>query len=137
MRKSKFTEARIISALKENEGGRTAAEVPRELGVAVATFYGWRKRYAGMEASEVRRLKEQEAENAKLYDRMGQGPRSGVVRGHGARHPDAQRRVVKKVVGPRARRRAAGYLRDGHAISTHRACRVARSVRFRPPRASR
>jgi len=66
MRKSKFTEAQIIKALKDNEAGRKAADVARELGVSVATFYGWRKKYAGMEASDVKRLKELEAENAKL-----------------------------------------------------------------------
>jgi len=63
MRKSKFTEAQIIKALKDNEAGRKAADVARELGVSVATFYGWRKKYAGMEASDVKRLKELEAEN--------------------------------------------------------------------------
>ena len=66
MKRSKFTEAQIIKALKDNEAGRSAAELSRELGISIATFYGWRKQYSGMEASDLKRLKDLEAENSKL-----------------------------------------------------------------------
>lgn len=66
MKKSKFTEGQIIKALKENENGRSAEEISRELGVNKGTFYNWRKRYSGMEVSHLKRLKELEQENQKL-----------------------------------------------------------------------
>ena len=66
MKKSRFTEAQIIKALKENEAGRSVAELARELQVTPATIYAWRKKYGGMEASEAKRLRELEAENARL-----------------------------------------------------------------------
>jgi len=66
MKRSKFTESQIIKALKENEQGRRVSEISRELGIDNSTFYYWRKRYSGMEVSHLRRLKELEAENAKL-----------------------------------------------------------------------
>ncbi len=66
MKTSKFTESRIIKALKENEEGRTVQEISRELGIDKSTFYYWRKRYGGMEVQQVKRLKELEIENIKL-----------------------------------------------------------------------
>ena len=66
MKKSKFTETQIIKAIKENEAGRKVDEISRELGINPGTFYNWRKRYSGMDASHLKRLKELEAENAKL-----------------------------------------------------------------------
>lgn len=66
MKKSKFTESQIIKALKENEAGRSVEEISRELGINKGTFYNWRKKYGGMEISQLRRLKELEAENSKL-----------------------------------------------------------------------
>ena len=66
MKKSKFTETQIIKAIKENEAGRKVEDISRELGINVGTFYNWRKKYSGMEASHLKRLKELEAENSKL-----------------------------------------------------------------------
>ena len=51
MRKSKFTESQIINAIKANENGQRVEVLCRELGIRPATFYGWRKKYSGMEAS--------------------------------------------------------------------------------------
>jgi len=66
MKKSKFTETQIIKAIKENEAGRSAEEISRELGINKGTFYNWRKRYSGMEASQLKELKALKEENAKL-----------------------------------------------------------------------
>lgn len=66
MKKSKFSETQIISALKENEAGRRVEDISRELGINPGTFYQWRKRYSGMEASQLKELKELKDENARL-----------------------------------------------------------------------
>ncbi len=66
MKKSKFTPNQIASILKEFEQGKDVATISREHGVSKATFYKWRQRYGGMEASELKRIKKLEEENAKL-----------------------------------------------------------------------
>lgn len=66
MRKSKFTESQIIAALQRQERGEKPRDICRELGVSEATFYAWKAKYGGMSASELRRIKELEAENARL-----------------------------------------------------------------------
>lgn len=66
MRKSQFSHTQITNILKEFEQGKSAEEIHREYGVSKATFYKWRERYGGMEASELKRIKELEEENARL-----------------------------------------------------------------------
>lgn len=66
MRKSKFTEEQIIGFLKQAEAGLAVAEICRKGGFSDATFYKWRAKYGGMQAGEATRLREVEAENAKL-----------------------------------------------------------------------
>ena len=66
MKKSKFTESQIIKAIKENEQGRKSEEICRELGIHKGTFYNWRKKYAGMDASQLKELKELKDENRRL-----------------------------------------------------------------------
>ena len=66
MKKSKFTESQIIKALKENEQGRKSEEICRELGIHKGTFYNWRKKYAGMDVSQLKELKELKDENRRL-----------------------------------------------------------------------
>jgi putative transposase len=66
MRKSRFTENQIVQTLKQVEGGTQVKDVCRELGISEATYYSWKSKYGGMEASDVRRLKELEAENVRL-----------------------------------------------------------------------
>ena len=66
MKRTKFTEAQIVKALKEAEGGRPVAEISRELGINPQTFYNWKKRYSGMDGEQLRRLKELEEENRRL-----------------------------------------------------------------------
>jgi len=66
MKKTRFTETQIVSILKQHEAGRSTKEVCREHCISHATFYNWKSKYGGMEASDVRRMKELEEENARL-----------------------------------------------------------------------
>jgi putative transposase len=66
MKKPRFTEQQIAQALRQAEQGTTAAEVCRKLGVSEATFYAWKKRYAGMGVAELRRVRQLEDENRRL-----------------------------------------------------------------------
>ena len=66
MKRSRFSEEQIIGILKEHQSGLSAAEICRKYGISDATFYNWRSKYGGMEASEAKRLKALEDENKKL-----------------------------------------------------------------------
>lgn len=66
MKKTRFTESQIISALKQYENGRAAEDVCRELGISRAAFYNWKKKYSGMEVSQLKELKALQEENRKL-----------------------------------------------------------------------
>ena len=66
MKRKTYTEEQIIAILNEHEAGMPANEVIRKYGIANGTFYRWKSKYGGMDVSEVKRLKELEAENAKL-----------------------------------------------------------------------
>ncbi len=66
MKKSRFSESQIIRILKEADGGRKVVDICRENGVGQATYYQWKAKFGGMEASDIRRLKELEEENSKL-----------------------------------------------------------------------
>ena len=66
MKKSRFTESQIVSILKQVEGGRTVKDVCREFGVSDATYYNWKAKYGGMEASDIRKMRDLEDENRRL-----------------------------------------------------------------------
>jgi putative transposase len=66
MKKKQFTEAQIAFALREAESGTSVGEIIRKMGISEVTFYRWKKRYAGMGVSELRRLKQLEDENRRL-----------------------------------------------------------------------
>jgi putative transposase len=66
MKTSKFTETQIVSILKQADAGVPVKDVCRQAGISVPTHYKWKSKYGGPEASELRRVKELEAENAKL-----------------------------------------------------------------------
>lgn len=65
MKRSKFSEAQIAFVLKQVDDGTSVGEVCRKAGISEATFYNWRKKYAGLKPSEMRRLRQLEDENAK------------------------------------------------------------------------
>ena len=66
MKTSKFTDSQIMAILKQAEAGAPVPELCREHGMSAATFYKWRAKFGGMDASLMARLKELEAENARL-----------------------------------------------------------------------
>jgi len=66
MKKKRFTEQQIIGFLKEAEAGIPVKELCRKHGFSDAAFYGWRSKFGGLQVNEAKRLKELEAENAKL-----------------------------------------------------------------------
>lgn len=66
MRTSKFSETQIVSILKQQDAGVKVADICREHGISQGTFYKWRSKYGGMDASMLKRVKELEQENARL-----------------------------------------------------------------------
>lgn len=64
--KRKFTESQIVAAIKKQESGIAVKDICRELGISDATFYNWKARYGGMEASDVSKMRELEKENTEL-----------------------------------------------------------------------
>jgi putative transposase len=66
MKKSKFNESQIISILKQQQAGMTVSDICREHGISQATFFNWKSKYGGMDLNNLKRMKELEAENARL-----------------------------------------------------------------------
>jgi len=66
MRKSRFTESQSVSILKDGDAGIPLAELVRKHGISRATYFNWKSKYAGATIADVKRIKELEAENAKL-----------------------------------------------------------------------
>ena len=72
MKRTRFSEEQIVYALKLAESGTSVANVCRKYGISDATFYTWRKKYGGLGVSELRRLRELDAENKKLKQSQAQ-----------------------------------------------------------------
>ena len=66
MKSSRFTETQIVAILKEADAGVLVKDICRKHGISDATYYNWRSKYGGMTASDLKRLKETEAELSKL-----------------------------------------------------------------------
>ena len=66
MKNSKFMESQIVAILKLQDAGMTVSEICRQHGISQPTFFSWKKKYSGMDASHLKRLKELESENARL-----------------------------------------------------------------------
>nr|WP_157359552.1 IS3 family transposase [Caldimonas brevitalea] len=115
MRKSKFSEEQIIGFLKQAEAGIPVAEICRKGGFSDATFYKWRSKFGGMDVPDAQRLRELEAENAKLKKLLAEA------------HLDMH--ALKSVLGvkplaPRAKREAVRKMVQEHQLSERRACRL-------------
>ena len=66
MKRSRFTEGQIVVILKEAEAGMTVRDVCRRQGISHGTYHKWKSKYGGLEASDLKRIRELEAENARL-----------------------------------------------------------------------
>lgn len=66
MKRSRFSEEKIIGILKEQEAGAKVADLCRRHGISDATFYNWKSKYGGLEVSDAKRLKALEDENTRL-----------------------------------------------------------------------
>lgn len=66
MKKSKFSEHRIVNILKEYESGKATKDICREYGISAPTFYQWKQKYGGMDAQHLKELKALQEENSRL-----------------------------------------------------------------------
>ncbi|MCR4378313.1 MAG: IS3 family transposase [Rhodospirillales bacterium] len=113
MKKSKFSEGQIAFVLKQAEDGVTVGEVCRKAGISEATFYNWRKKYAGLMPSEMKRLRQLEEENCKL---------KRIVADLSLDKAMLQDVIKAKALRPARRRELVDDLRAVWQISIRRAC---------------
>lgn len=66
MKRSRFSETQIINILKSVESGRTVKDVCREHGISESSYFSWKAKYGGMQTSDIKKMRDLEAENAKL-----------------------------------------------------------------------
>jgi len=115
MKKSRFSESQIVRILKEVEGGRMVKEVCREYGMSDATYYNWKAKYGGMEASDIKRLNELEKENQRLKQMYAE--------------LSLENRVLKDVIEKKAlklgeKRELVDFAIQAHGMSIRGACVV-------------
>jgi putative transposase len=115
MKRSKFTESQIVFALKQAETGVAVAEVCRKMGISEATFYNWKKKYGGLGADELRRLRQLEEENSRLKQ---------IVADLTLDKQMLQDVLKKKALRSRQRRQLAEVLLTDYRVSERRACAV-------------
>ncbi|MCA6105449.1 IS3 family transposase [Bradyrhizobium australafricanum] len=131
MKRARFTEEQIIAVLKEHEAGATTADLARKHGVSEATIYNWKAKFGGMEASEAKRLKSLEEENAKLKKLLAEQMLDAAA---------LRELLFKKMVGPAAKRAAVAHLKAMMGLSERRACMIVdadrRMIRYRSRRAA-
>ncbi|MFQ6017067.1 MAG: IS3 family transposase [Kiloniellaceae bacterium] len=114
--KRRFTEEQIIGVLREQEAGGQVKEIIRRHGISEQTFYRWKAKYGGLEASDVRRLKELEAENAKLKKLLAEAHLDNAA---------LKDVLSRKLVRPAGKRNVVLRLVQAHGLSQRRACRLA------------
>ncbi|WP_265389981.1 IS3 family transposase [Klebsiella pneumoniae] len=127
MRKARFTEHQIIAVLKSVEAGRTVKDVCREAGISEATYYNWKAKFGGMEASDIKKMKDLEDENRRLKQMF--ADLSLECR--------ALKDVIeKKPLKPAIKRELVSYLTAQFSMSIRQACRIlslSRTVYFYQP----
>ncbi|MEI8087453.1 MAG: IS3 family transposase [Paludibacter sp.] len=120
MKTTQFTETQIIAMLKQHEQGVKAQEIARLNGISEKTIYRWKSKYGGMDAQELKRIKELEAENAKLKRMYAE---LAILN-------EALKDVIgKKAVKPCERKEVAAYIIESHNISIRKACEIVKLPR--------
>ncbi len=114
IRKARFTEHQIIAALKSVEAGRTVKDVCREAGISEASYYNWKAKFGGMEASDIKKMKDLEDENRRLKQMF--ADLSLECR--------ALKDVIEKALKPAIKRELVSYLTAQFAMSLRQACRI-------------
>lgn len=115
IRKARFTEHQIIAVLKSVEAGRTVKDVCREAGISEASYYNWKAKFGGMEASDIKKMKDLEDENRRLKQMF--ADLSLECR--------ALKDVIeKKALKPAIKRELVSYLTAQFAMSLRQACRI-------------
>jgi len=125
MRKSRYTEEQITNAIKASECGVKVRDICEDLGISEATFYSWKKKYAGLSSEEGRKIKELE-EKLQALSRELQTLSSDKA---------MLQSVVKNFFTTNDKRQAVNYLQDTFEIGTRRSCRlldISRSVYHYP-----
>lgn len=120
MKKSRFTEEQITYALRLADSGTPVVAVCRQIGISEATFYTWKKKYADLGVSELRKLKQLEDKNARL-------------RRIDAGQADAARGRTKNALKASKRRELAALMQERFKVSVQRSCGLAllqRSSRY-------
>lgn len=117
MKKNRFTEAQIIKALKDQESGREAGEICREMGIHKATLYNWKKKYGGMDVTQLSQLKELQEENRKL---------KAMYADLALDHRIPKEIVEKKNLSAGRKRDIAASLASDRTFPVGRICRVLR-----------
>lgn len=110
--KQRYSEQQIVYALKQAELVERIADICRKMGIGEATFYNWRKKYAGLGVSEVRRLR------ARAGEPPAQGAGGGLVPGQA----DSAGRTLKKGLKPARKRELARGVPEDYGVSERHAC---------------
>ena len=120
MRRSRYSETQIFSILKEAEAGVPLADLCRKHGISKSTSYNWKSKYSGMEASDMRRLRELEEENRRLKKMFAELSLDHAI----------LKDIIEKKTVPLVRKRElVAYTTETHQVSQRRACRLLRASR--------
>jgi putative transposase len=125
MRKSRYSEEQITSAIKASECGVKVKEICNELGISEATFYSWKKKFSGLSSEEGRKIKELEEKLQNLTREV------AILNSD----KEMLQSVLKNFFSTNDKRQAVNYLQDTFDIGTRRSCRlldISRSVYHYP-----
>lgn len=125
MRKSRYTEEQITNAIKASECGVKVKDICEDLGISEATFYSWKKKYAGLSSEEGRRIKELEDKLQSLNRELQTLSTDKAM----------LQSVLKNFFTTNDKRQAVNFLQDTYEIGTRRSCRlldISRSVYHYP-----
>ncbi|MEL6626942.1 MAG: IS3 family transposase [Bacteroidota bacterium] len=115
MKKSRFTESQVVKILNQHEAGMKVSDLCKEHGISQGTFYNWKNKYGGMDASMIKRLKELEEENRKLKQMYA----DLSLENHAMKDL-----IEKKPLSPDQKRSSVDYLRSEHGLSLRKSCKI-------------